>query len=106
MNIEKIVSVALKSRSEAVHPGYGFLSENAAFSRACREAGLIFIGPSPEIIGVLGDKIRARNTVARLGIPVLPGFPVGNDNAHNLHDTARQIGYPLLVKASFGSAAK
>jgi acetyl-CoA carboxylase biotin carboxylase subunit len=65
LDIEKIVSVALKSRSEAVHPGYGFLSENAAFSRACREAGLIFIGPSPEIIGILGDKIRARNAVAK-----------------------------------------
>ncbi|MGB9846783.1 MAG: acetyl-CoA carboxylase biotin carboxylase subunit [Desulfotomaculales bacterium] len=106
LDIEKIVSVALKSRSEAVHPGYGFLSENAAFSRACLEAGLIFIGPSPEIIGILGDKIRARNAVARLGIPVLPGFPVGNDNAHNLYDTARQIGYPLLVKASAGGGGR
>ncbi|MEW5897666.1 MAG: acetyl-CoA carboxylase biotin carboxylase subunit [Bacillota bacterium] len=106
LDIEKIVSVALKSRSEAVHPGYGFLSENAAFSQACRKAGLIFIGPSPEIIGVLGDKIRARNAVAKLGIPVLPGVTVSHNSKHNLYDIARQIGYPLLVKASAGGGGK
>ncbi len=107
MDTDKIVSAALKSGAQAIHPGYGFLSENAGFSRACREAGLIFIGPSPEVVATLGDKIRARSTAARLGVPVLPGIEaVCEINNEKLYKAAQNIGYPLLVKASAGGGGR
>ncbi len=106
LDIERIVATALKCGADAVHPGYGFLAENAHFSRACREAGLIFIGPSPEAVAMLGDKINARSMVARLGVPVLPGAMVNFNDKEFFFTIARQIGYPLLVKASAGGGGK
>jgi len=106
LDLDKIVAAALECGAEAVHPGYGFLSENAAFSRACREAGLIFIGPSPEAVAMLGDKIKARNVVARLGVPVLPGVLVDLNDQESIYPVVQRIGYPLLVKASAGGGGK
>ena len=96
-----IVDVALRSGCDAVHPGYGFLSENAAFAQACADAGLAFVGPGPEAIEAMGSKTRARAIVAGLGIPVVPGSgPVAS--AREARQEAERIGYPVAVKAAGG----
>jgi acetyl-CoA carboxylase biotin carboxylase subunit len=103
--IDKLIEVAINSGAEAIHPGYGFLAERADFAQACLDAGLIFIGPSPESIRVMGDKLEARKTVQAAGVPVVPGTRPGlNDD--ELLDAAAGIGYPLLVKASAGGGGK
>jgi propionyl-CoA carboxylase alpha chain len=97
---EAIIAAAIATSADAVHPGYGFLSENAPFARACAEAGLVFIGPRPETITVMGDKIAAKAMMAAAGVPVLPSV-----TADAQHD-AVQIGFPLLVKAAFGGGGR
>ena len=101
LNIVKIINIASTSGSEAIHPGYGFLSENAAFAVACREAGIKFIGPSPEVVEAMGDKLIARKLAKKAGIPVLPGTntAVGDKNALK---RAGKLGFPLMVKAAVG----
>ena len=100
-----IIDVAKKSGAEAIHPGYGFLAENADFAAACRDAGVVFIGPTPEAIHAMGDKVTARETVAKAGVPLIPGTPAGlSDN--ELLAAAEEIGYPVLVKASAGGGGK
>ncbi len=101
LNIYKIVEVAKSSGAEAIHPGYGFLSENAAFAVACREAGVKFIGPSPEVMETMRDKVRARKLAKKAGLPVLPGTntAVGDRNALK---RANKLGFPLMVKAAAG----
>ena len=103
--VEKILDIARRSGADAVHPGYGFLAENAHFARACYEAGLVFIGPSPHAIEVMGDKLTARSTVLAAGVPVVPGTEPGLDE-DDLLAAANQIGFPLLVKASAGGGGK
>jgi len=103
--IDKIIDVARKADVDAIHPGYGFLSENAAFAAACADAGITFIGPSPDAIQKMGDKQTARSTVAQRGVPLVPGSEKG------LHDEdllafAHQIGFPLMIKASAGGGGK
>lgn len=102
---EKILDVAQRAGADAVHPGYGFLAENAAFARACFEAGLVFIGPAPYAIEVMGDKLTARTTVQKAGVPVVPGTAPGLD-ADDMLAAAEEIGFPLLVKASAGGGGK
>lgn len=101
LNIVKIVEVAETSGAEAIHPGYGFLSENAAFAVACRKAGVKFIGPSPEVMETMGDKVVARKLAQKAGLPVLPGTntAVGDGSALK---RAKKLGYPLMVKAVAG----
>ncbi|MER5882649.1 biotin carboxylase N-terminal domain-containing protein [Streptomyces sp. NPDC001941] len=96
-----IVEAAARTGAQAVHPGYGFLAENAAFARACAEAGLVFIGPSAEAIALMGDKIRAKETVEAAGVPVVPG---GRDP--ELAAAARSLGAPVLLKPSAGGGGK
>lgn len=105
LRIDKIIDVARKAGVDAIHPGYGFLSENAEFAAACADAGIAFIGPGPEAIEKMGDKVTARQTVARRGVPLVPGSPPG------LHDeelcaAAAEIGYPVMIKASAGGGGK
>lgn len=104
LSIPRIIETAQRANADAIHPGYGFLAENAAFARACREAGLIFIGPPPEAIELLGNKITARQTMQAAGIPVTPGTVACLDD--NLEKVAQDIGYPLLVKAAAGGGGK
>jgi acetyl-CoA carboxylase, biotin carboxylase subunit len=109
LNIDAIVAAARESGADAVHPGYGFLAENARFARACRDAGLTFIGPSPEAIALMGSKTAARGAAIRAGVPVVPGTERPFDVRVPDEDIARAadaIGYPLVVKAVAGGGGK
>jgi acetyl-CoA carboxylase biotin carboxylase subunit len=109
LNIEALIDVARRSGADAVHPGYGFLAENAAFAGACRDAGLTFIGPTPEAIGLMGSKTAARTAAIRAGVPVVPGterpFEADASDADILA-AAERIGFPLVVKAVAGGGGK
>ncbi|MCA4133740.1 biotin carboxylase N-terminal domain-containing protein [Arthrobacter sp. M4] len=106
LNIEAIIRACRASGAEAVHPGYGFLSENSTFARALQEAGIVFIGPGPEALAVMGDKIRSKNHVASHGVPVVPGIARPGMNDDELEVAARRVGYPLLIKPSAGGGGK
>ncbi|MEV8548835.1 biotin carboxylase N-terminal domain-containing protein [Streptomyces glaucescens] len=101
LSVERILQAAERSGAQAVHPGYGFLAENAGFARACAEAGLVFIGPPSDAIALMGDKIRAKETVRAAGVPVVPG---GRDP--DLAEAARELGAPVLLKPSAGGGGK
>jgi acetyl-CoA carboxylase biotin carboxylase subunit len=103
--IPRLIEIAKRSGADAIHPGYGFLAENAAFAHACRDAGLIFVGPRPEVIELMGNKVSAREVVQAAGLPVAPGTAPGLDDAE-LIAAARRIGFPLLVKATAGGGGK
>ncbi|MEX2253461.1 MAG: biotin carboxylase N-terminal domain-containing protein, partial [Thermoleophilaceae bacterium] len=105
--VEKILEVAKQSGAEAIHPGYGFLAENAAFARACEEAGVVFIGPPADAIDAMGSKTRARELMKEAGVPIVPGTtdPVETvDDARKIIDD--EIGYPVAIKASGGGGGK
>ena len=99
---EAIIELACEIGAEAIHPGYGLLSENAAFARRCREAGVVFIGPAPEVIEQMGDKARARSIAVDAGVPVVPGSPAPLANLEEAATVAEEIGYPVLLKAAAG----
>lgn len=101
LSVERILEAAARTGAQAVHPGYGFLAENAGFARACADAGLVFIGPPAEAIALMGDKIRAKETVEAAGVPVVPG---GRDP--ELAEAARALGAPVLLKPSAGGGGK
>ena len=102
----RIVEAALATGAQAVHPGYGFLSEHAGFARACREAGIVFVGPGDEALDVMGDKIRAKLHVAASGVPIVPGVADPSLDDAALVDAAASVGFPLLVKPSAGGGGK
>ncbi len=104
--IEKLIDVARKSGADAVHPGYGFLAENADFARACRDAGLVFVGPTPEAIELMGDKVAARKTVRQVGVPTVPGTTDEVEDVSEALRVAAEIGYPILIKAAAGGGGK
>ena len=106
LNIDKIIAVAKRAGVDAIHPGYGFLSENAAFSERCQKEGIIFIGPSPYSIATMGDKLTARRTMITCGIPVVPGTSEVIHNAQDAQRITRQIGLPVIIKASAGGGGK
>ena len=105
LRIDKIIDVARKAGVDAVHPGYGFLAENAEFAAACADIGITFIGPSPDAIAKMGDKQTARETVAKNNVPLVPGSPKGMRD-EELRATAIQIGFPLMIKATAGGGGK
>ena len=104
---DRIIELALAHGVEAIHPGYGFLSENAGFAKACADAGIIFIGPKPEVIRDMGDKIIAKNRMHQAGVPVVPGWSGEAETPfEEIQKQADAIGYPLLVKAAAGGGGK
>jgi acetyl-CoA/propionyl-CoA carboxylase biotin carboxyl carrier protein len=106
LSIPAIVDAAVSSGAQAVHPGYGFLAENAEFARACEAAGLVFIGPPVAAIDAMGDKIRAKATVSKAGVPVVPGASDVDIPAGGFAEAAVKVGYPLLLKPSAGGGGK
>ncbi|WP_299088418.1 acetyl-CoA carboxylase biotin carboxylase subunit [uncultured Metabacillus sp.] len=102
LNIDKILEVALQTKAEAIHPGYGLLSENPEFARRCEELGIVFIGPSHNVIALMGSKIEARKAMETAGIPVVPGKSFPLTDAEEAIAAAKQIGYPVMLKASAG----
>ncbi|HEV7624046.1 MAG TPA: biotin carboxylase N-terminal domain-containing protein [Amnibacterium sp.] len=106
LNIDAVIAAARATGAQAVHPGYGFLSENAAFAAACAAAGIVFIGPSPEAIGAMGDKIRAREHVTGRGVPVVPGLARAGLTDEELLAAMPGIGLPVLIKPSAGGGGK
>ncbi|WP_085524083.1 acetyl-CoA carboxylase biotin carboxylase subunit [Tuberibacillus sp. Marseille-P3662] len=102
LNIERIMQAIRDSGADAVHPGYGFLSENPAFAREIEKAGITFIGPDPSIIDLMGDKVKARLTMQAAGVPVVPGSDWALEDAHAATRLADKIGYPVMLKASAG----
>ncbi|MFK4595936.1 acetyl-CoA carboxylase biotin carboxylase subunit [Streptomyces pristinaespiralis] len=106
LSIERLLDAATRTGAQAVHPGYGFLAENAGFAQACAEAGLVFIGPPPSAISLMGDKIRAKETVKAAGVPVVPGSSGSGLSDEELAAAAREIGMPVLLKPSAGGGGK
>jgi acetyl-CoA carboxylase biotin carboxylase subunit len=106
LDIDKIVDVARSCGAEAIHPGYGFLAENPGLARACRDAGLVFIGPPPEAMEAVGDKVRARELMTQAGVPVVPGTPPLPPDIEAVAGMAEEIGYPVLLKAAAGGGGK
>jgi acetyl-CoA carboxylase biotin carboxylase subunit len=105
LNVDAVVTAALSSGADAVHPGYGFLAENAQFAHACREAGLVFVGPSADAIEAMGDKARARELAAAAGAPTIPGS-AGAMTVEDALERAAEIGYPVLIKAAAGGGGR
>lgn len=104
LNISRLLDTAHAAKADAVIPGYGFLSENADFAQACQDAGLVFIGPSPQSIRQMGSKIEARELARRAGVPLIPGGPA--DTLAQAQESAAALGYPLMIKASAGGGGK
>lgn len=106
LSVDRLLEAARRTGAQAVHPGYGFLAENAGFAQACADAGLVFIGPPAAAIALMGDKIRAKETVAAAGVPVVPGSTGSALTDGQLADAAREIGMPVLLKPSAGGGGK
>ena len=106
LNMDAVIQAALNTGAEAIHPGFGFLSENAEFARKCAENGLVFIGPSPEAIEMLGNKAAAKETMAEAGVPVIPGSKGAVHSLEEAKAIAEKAGYPILVKASAGGGGR
>jgi pyruvate carboxylase len=106
LDIEGIIAIAKKHEVDAIHPGYGFLSENPALARACAKAGIIFVGPTPELLETLGDKTAARRLAASAGVPTLPGTAQSIGTPAEAHRIAKEIGYPVIVKAAMGGGGR
>lgn len=106
LNYRKIIEVAKKSGADAIHPGYGFLAENSIFVRACIEAGITFIGPTPENIEAMGDKLSAKVLMKKAGVPLVPGSDGGVESVEAAQAIVKIIGYPIIIKASAGGGGK
>ncbi|MGH9680891.1 MAG: biotin carboxylase N-terminal domain-containing protein, partial [Candidatus Acidiferrales bacterium] len=106
LDVEGIVALAKERGVDAIHPGYGFLSENPALPRACAAAGIVFIGPSADLLDLLGDKTAARKLAQKAGLPVIPGTEEPVTQKDNARAIADKIGYPLMVKAAFGGGGR
>ena len=102
LNIDRILEIALESGAEAIHPGYGLLSENANFAKRCAEAGLVFIGPSADVIASMGSKLEARKTMKAAGVPIVEGVETPVKDAEEATEIAERLGYPIMLKASAG----
>jgi len=106
LDIEAIVDAARGAGAEAIHPGYGYLAENGDFARACEDAGLVFIGPTPENLDLAGDKIQAKNIIEKAGVPIVPSSPGGVGSIDEAVAFASEIDYPVMIKASAGGGGR
>ncbi|MEM7424033.1 MAG: biotin carboxylase N-terminal domain-containing protein, partial [Pseudomonadota bacterium] len=106
LSIDRVIEAARQSRAGAIHPGYGFLSENADFAQAVIDAGIVWIGPSPASIRLMGQKAAAKGHVERVGVPCLPGYHGTDQSPETLRAEANAIGYPIMVKASAGGGGR
>jgi acetyl-CoA carboxylase biotin carboxylase subunit len=106
LRIDRILEAAKKTGADAIHPGYGFLAENAGFARACREAGILFVGPSPESIEAMGSKTESRQRMKAAGVPVVPGLTEPVKSFDEIEAFAREAGFPIMIKASAGGGGK
>lgn len=106
LNIDTLLTVATQTGCDAVHPGYGFLSENADFAEACTSAGLTFVGPSADVIRMMGNKVAARELMKKAGVPVVPGSDGAVGSVEEAHKIADEIGYPVLIKAAAGGGGR
>ena len=106
LNIANIISAAEISHADAIHPGYGFLSENAQFAEIVESHGLIWVGPKPEHIRIMGDKVEAKRTAAKLGLPLVPGSPGPLETIADARAIAEEVGYPVLIKAASGGGGR
>jgi len=106
LSVPALLAAATKTRATLVHPGYGFLAENAAFAQACRDADLTFVGPTPEAIEAMGSKTGSRQLMEKAGVPVVPGMTHAASGAAELQAFGREAGYPILLKASAGGGGK
>src|SRR4051794_34634764 len=106
LDIPGIVALAKEKGVDMIHPGYGFLAENAEFARACEAAGIIFVGPRPELLDLMGDKVAARELATKLGVPVLPGTREPVEERADALRVAHEIGFPLIIKAAYGGGGR
>ena len=106
LNIPAIISAAEITNVDAIHPGYGFLAESETFAKVCEDCNIKFIGPSPKVIGLMGDKVEARRTMTAAGVPILPGSPEPIESTAEALELAKQIGYPLIIKAAAGGGGR
>ncbi|HYD62178.1 MAG TPA: acetyl/propionyl/methylcrotonyl-CoA carboxylase subunit alpha [Noviherbaspirillum sp.] len=106
LNIPAIIEAARRSGADAVHPGYGFLAENEDFAQACRDAGLVFIGPSPEAIVAMGNKAGAKKLMIEAGVPCIPGYQGDDQSEERLRAEAEKVGYPVMIKATAGGGGR
>lgn len=106
LNIEEIISLALKKGVDAIHPGYGFLSENAEFAKKCEKAGIEFIGPTAGMMNSLGDKIQSKIAAKAVGVPIIPGFEHDIKTVEEAKELAKQCGYPVMIKAAAGGGGR
>ena len=106
LDIEGLIGIAKDKGVDAIHPGYGFLSENAEFARACERAGIVFVGPRPELLERMGDKTAARAAAKAAGVPVLPGTEEPITNRDEALRAAEAIGFPCIIKAAFGGGGR
>ena len=106
LNMAAIISAAEITNSDGIHPGYGFLSENAKFSHICEDHGIKFIGPSPEMIRAMGDKATAKSTMIKAGVPTVPGSEGLIDTLKDALKAAKEIVYPVMIKATAGGGGK
>jgi acetyl-CoA carboxylase biotin carboxylase subunit len=106
LNIPKIIKIAEETDAQAIHPGYGFLAENPDFAKSCNDVGIKFIGPTPDVISLMGDKIAAKTTMQKANVPVIPGYHGDKQDDKSLIKEGKKIGFPLLVKAAAGGGGK
>ena len=106
LNMERVIQTAHQMKAEAIHPGYGFLAENADFAKKCEQENIIFIGPNSKALALVGDKIRSRQTIEKANIPIIPGMKSLPKEISEFKKEAQRIGYPVMIKASAGGGGK
>src|SRR5579863_6329474 len=106
LNVDAVIAAGAAMKADAVHPGYGFLSERAKFAQAVVDAGLIFVGPAPQAMAAMGSKIEAKRRVREFAVPTVPGYDGDDQSVDALRSKAAEVGFPLLVKASAGGGGR